>query len=57
MKAAKMLIAEGSLTADEIPADGFDGYKPATSDFIDGVEYDGRKPLEYLKAHTIGNKD
>jgi nitrate/nitrite transport system substrate-binding protein len=34
----------------------FDGYKPATTEFIDGIEYDGKKPLEYLKAHTIGNK-
>ena len=25
-------------------------------DFIDGVSYDGKKPLEYLKAHSIGNK-
>ncbi len=57
MKAAKMLIAEGSLTADEVPADDFDGYKPATSDFIDGISYDGKKPLEYLKSHKIGNKE
>ena len=56
MKAAKLLIEEGSLTADEIPSDDFDGYKPATTEFIDGIEYDGKKPLEYLKAHTIGNK-
>jgi nitrate/nitrite transport system substrate-binding protein len=34
-----------------------DGYKAPTKDFIDGVEYDARKPLEYLKAHQIGNKD
>ena len=57
MKAAKMLIAEGSLTADEIPADDFDGYKDPTIEFIDGIEYDGKKPLEYLKAHAIGNKE
>ena len=36
----------GHLAADEIPET--DGYKAPTSDFIDGVEYDGKKPNEYL---------
>jgi nitrate/nitrite transport system substrate-binding protein len=55
LKAAEHLIEEGYLEASEIPK-GTDGYKPATSDFIDGVEYDGKKPLEYLKKHSIGHK-
>jgi nitrate/nitrite transport system substrate-binding protein len=54
LKAAKMLIAEGHLEASEIPM-GTDGYKAATADFIDGTEFDGRKPLDYLKKFKIGN--
>ncbi len=57
MKAAESLIEEGHITSEEIPAKDTDGYKPATSDFIDGITYDGKKPLEYLKAHKIGNKN
>lgn len=54
--AAKALLEEGKVAKAEVPWDS-DGYKPATKDFIDGVEYDGKKPLAYLKAHAIGNKD
>ncbi len=56
LKAAQMLVDEGLIKAADIPF-GTDGYKPATSAFIDGIEYDGKKPLEYLNALTIGNKD
>ena len=56
MKAAESLIDDGFLTEEEIPM-GTDGYKPATSDFIDGIEYDGKKPIEYINSHKIGNKD
>jgi len=56
-KAADMLVEEGSLTKDEYPAPDYDGYKPATSDFIDGVVYDGKEPIKYLNSHKIGNKD
>jgi nitrate/nitrite transport system substrate-binding protein len=52
-KAAALLVKEGFLTADEVP--DTDGYKPASSGFIDGIEYDGKKPLEYLKKLKIGN--
>lgn len=57
MAAAASLIEEGALTAEEVPAKDFDGYKVPTSDFIDGLEYDGKKPIEYLNSHKIGNKD
>ena len=57
MAAAESLIEEGKITADEVPAKDFDGYKPATKDFIDGIEYDGKKPISYLNSHAIGNKD
>jgi nitrate/nitrite transport system substrate-binding protein len=56
LEAAKALLDDGKINKDEVPWDT-DGYKPSTKDFIDGVEYDGKKPLAYLKAHTIGNKD
>lgn len=56
LEAAKHLIAEGHLSKSEVPF-GTDGYKAPTGDFIDGIVYDGRDPIGYLNAHTIGNKD
>lgn len=56
-EAAKRLIEKGLLTADEVPPEDTDGYKPTTSDFIDGKSFDGKDPLGYLKQHEIGNKD
>lgn len=55
--AAARLIAQGLLTTDEIPSEDSDGYKPATDEFIDGLTYDGKDPLGYLKQHEIGNKE
>jgi len=52
-----MLVAEGTLTAADYPAADYDGYKPATADFIDGITYDGKEPIKYLNSHKIGNKD
>jgi nitrate/nitrite transport system substrate-binding protein len=55
--AAKALIEEGTLKAEDFPDfETEEGYKPATAEFIDGVEYDGTKPNEYLKAFGIGLK-
>ena len=54
-KAADQLIAEGKLAKEEIPQT--DGYKTPTSEFIDGIEFDGKKPNEYLNKFKIGNKD
>ena len=56
LKAAKMLLDEGVIDKNDIPWDT-DGYKPPTSDFIDGIEYNGKKPLKYLKGHKIGHKN
>ncbi|GLQ33978.1 nitrate ABC transporter substrate-binding protein [Amylibacter marinus] len=56
LEAAKLLIDEGHLLESEVPF-GTDGYKPATSDFLDGVTYDGKAPLAYLDALNIGLKD
>lgn len=55
LKAAQDLVKEGKLEASDIPST--DGFKPADSHFIDGVEYDGRKPNEYLRKFSIGKKD
>jgi nitrate/nitrite transport system substrate-binding protein len=55
LKAAKLLVEEGKIPATDIPET--DGYKPATSDFIDGIEYDGKQPNSYLTKFKIGNKD
>ncbi|PIB25014.1 nitrate ABC transporter substrate-binding protein [Amylibacter kogurei] len=56
LEAAQMLVDEGYVNAADIPF-GTDGYKAPTAAFIDGVEYDGKKPLEYLEALKIGLKD
>ena len=53
-QAASMLIAEGKATAAEFPQG--DGYRPPTSEFIDGIEYDGRQPNAYLDKLAIGLK-
>jgi len=55
LKAAQALIKEGKVTEAEVPKT--DGFKPPTKDFIDGIEYDGRQPLAYLKKFPIGLKD
>ena len=54
-KAAELLVKEGNLDQADIPTT--DGYKPATAEFIDGITYDGKKPLEYTKSLKIGNKN
>ncbi|MFY0652069.1 MAG: ABC transporter substrate-binding protein [Cyclobacteriaceae bacterium] len=54
-KAADLLVEEGYLGAGELPTT--DGYKPATMDFIDGINYDGKDPLGYIESFEIGNKD
>lgn len=55
-EAAAMLVEEGLLSRDDVPWDS-DGYRPASSEFIDGIPFDGRDPIGYLNAHTIGLKD
>ncbi|MEX2215531.1 MAG: CmpA/NrtA family ABC transporter substrate-binding protein [Phycisphaeraceae bacterium] len=55
-KAAELLVEEGKLSKEEVPW-ASDGYKPATSEFIDGQTYDGKKPLEYLAGFKVGHKE
>ncbi|MGY5354809.1 CmpA/NrtA family ABC transporter substrate-binding protein [Wenyingzhuangia sp. IMCC45467] len=54
-KAAELLVKEGKIPATDIPKT--DGYKPATTDFIDGNKYDGKDPIGYINSFKIGNKD
>ncbi|ANW95044.1 nitrate ABC transporter substrate-binding protein [Wenyingzhuangia fucanilytica] len=54
-KAAKLLVKEGKIPASDIPET--DGYKPVTTDFIDGNKYDGKDPIGYINSFKIGNKD
>lgn len=54
-KAAELLVKEGKIPATDLPKTN--GYKPATKDFIDGTEYDGSKPNEYISKFAIGNKN
>ncbi len=54
-KAAKLLVDEGHIPAADIP--NTDGYKPATTDFIDGKVYDAKDPIGYINSFEIGNKD
>jgi len=56
-RAAGLLVAEGQLSAGDFPPSDYDGYRPVTSDFIDGKTYDARKPVEYVNAFEIGVKD
>jgi nitrate/nitrite transport system substrate-binding protein len=56
LAAAKALLDEGLIEKADVPWDT-DGYKPPTSDFIDGITYDPRDPLGYLNSLAIGNKD
>jgi nitrate/nitrite transport system substrate-binding protein len=54
-EAANLLLKDGYLQKNEIPET--DGYKPATTEFIDNLLYDGRKPIDYINSFKIGNKE
>lgn len=56
-QAAQELIAEGKLKAADFPDFASEsGFKPATAEFIDGIEFDGRKPNDYIAKFKIGLK-
>lgn len=55
LQAAQMLVDEGLADPADFPWDT-DGFKPATSEFIDGITYDGRLPNAYLDSLPIGLK-
>jgi nitrate/nitrite transport system substrate-binding protein len=57
-KAAKALIDEGYMTADEFPEFASEtGYRAPQTEFIDGVTFDGTKPNAYLTSFPIGLKN
>ena len=55
MAAAKLLVTEGYVDEKDFPWET-DGYRDPTSEFIDGISYDGRKPNAYIDSLTIGLK-
>jgi nitrate/nitrite transport system substrate-binding protein len=55
LRAARLLVDEGLADESDFPWTT-DGYRPPTSDFIDGVVYDGRKPNAYLESLALGLK-
>jgi nitrate/nitrite transport system substrate-binding protein len=55
--AAKELIAEGKLPASAFPDfETETGFKPAQTEFIDGITFDGTQPNAYLDQFPIGLK-
>lgn len=55
LKAAQLLIDEKKARREDFPFDS-DGYRAPSREFIDGIEYDGRRPNEYLARFPIGLK-
>ena len=55
IRAARLLVEEKKAKQEDFPWTT-DGFRPPTKEFIDGVEYDGRKPNDYLQKLTIGLK-
>jgi nitrate/nitrite transport system substrate-binding protein len=55
LQAARLLIEEGSAREEDFPG-GADGYRTPTADFIDGMQYDGKKPNAYIEQFSIGLK-
>ena len=56
LEAAKLLVDEGYASAEDFPMDT-DGYRAPTSEFIDGIEWDGKAPNAYLESLGIGLKE
>ena len=54
-EAARLLVEEGWAAETDFPFDS-DGYRTPTAEFIDSVEYDGRRPNAYLGKLVIGLK-
>jgi len=55
--AAKDLIKEGKVKAEDFPDFATEtGFKPAQTEFIDNITYDGNQPNNYLNQFKIGLK-
>lgn len=55
LEAAQLLVEEGYVDKVDFPWDT-DGYREVTSEFIDGIAFDGRKPNDYIDSLEIGLK-
>ena len=55
IEAARALIAEKKANAADFDLTT-DGFRAPTHEFIDGIEYDGRKPNAYIERLAIGLK-
>jgi len=56
-QAAESLIADGLAAPADFPDfDSETGYRAPSSDFIDGLPYDGTQPNAYLQQFSIGLK-
>jgi nitrate/nitrite transport system substrate-binding protein len=55
LAAANKLVAAQVIPAAAVPET--DGFRPVTSEFIDGMSYDGHKPNEYIAGFAIGLKE
>tara|TARA_A100001391_G_scaffold201546_1_gene188832 strand:+ start:1536 stop:2969 length:1434 start_codon:yes stop_codon:yes gene_type:complete len=55
LAAANKLVAAQAIPAEAVPQT--DGFREPTSEFIDGLTYDGRKPNAYIASFPIGLKE
>ena len=55
VEAAKALVAEKKANAADFDF-ATDGFRAPTKEFIDGIEYDGRKPNAYIEKLALGLK-
>ncbi|EAR10057.1 CmpA/NrtA family ABC transporter substrate-binding protein [Reinekea blandensis] len=56
--AARALLEEGDFVASEFPDfETETGFKPPQNEFIDGITFDGRQPVNYLRQFDIGLTD
>jgi nitrate/nitrite transport system substrate-binding protein len=55
LQAAKLLVAEGKAKKEDFPWDT-DGYRAPMKDFVENIEFDGRKPNAYIDKFAIGLK-
>ena len=56
--AAKELIEDGEMNASDFPDFSLEsGFRDPHANFIDGMEFDGREPNDYLRQFSIGLSD
>jgi nitrate/nitrite transport system substrate-binding protein len=55
-QAAAELVSEGKAKASDFVAANEEGFRAPSSDFIDGLTYDARKPNAYIEQFKIGLK-